>query len=236
MALLLFTFNAFEKQKTHLAALFIVLTVFIKIFGAVAFILFLLYPNKLKFILWSALWALLLLVLPLVVVSPEQLIFQYQSWWNMLQNDHSVSVGFSVIGWLKTWFNIEANKLSVVLIGATLLMLPLLKTKLYNNELFRKLMLASVMIWVIIFNHKAESATFIIAVTGIAVWWFSIERNKFLLALVVLAFVFTCLSPTDLFPRSWRNDFVTPYVLKAVPCILIWCVMQFQLLTTKLKV
>ncbi len=229
-ALLLFTFNAFEKQKTHWAALFIVLTVFIKIFGAVAFMLFLLYPNKLKFILWGAVWTIILLLLPLIVVSPEQLIFLYKSWWNMLQNDHSASVGFSVIGWLKTWFNYDADKLLVVLIGATLLMLPLIRTKMYDNILFRKLILASVMIWVIIFNHKAESATFIIAVTGIAVWWFSIKRNKFLLALVVLAFIFTCLSPTDLFPRSLRNDFVTPYVLKAVPCIFIWCVMQWQLL------
>jgi hypothetical protein len=50
----------------------------------------------------------------------------------------------------------------------------------------------------------------------------------------VLAFVFTTLSPTDLFPPFIRNEFFWPYVVKAVPCILIWGKVIYDLLFTEL--
>lgn len=233
-ALLLFTFNAFEDKKPHLAALFIVITAFIKIFGVVAFTLLLLYPGKLKFIRWSIIWFVLLLMAPLIVIPPQQLIYLYKSWWHMLQNDHSVSYGLSVMGWLKSWLGVDPPKLFIVLSGAVLLLLPLIKTSQYQNIIFRKAMLASIMIWVIIFNHKAESSTFIIAVTGAAVWWFGIKPNGILLILVVLLFIFTCLSPTDFFPRVIRKEWVEPYVLKAVPCIILWFTIIAQMIGNKL--
>lgn len=234
-ALLILAFNAFENKKTQWASLFIVLTAFIKIFGVVAFVLFLLYPNKIRFILYSILWTLVLLVLPMLVVSPDQLLFLYKSWWNMLQNDHSVSYGLSVMGWLKSWFYIDPPKIAVVAAGALILLLPLIKTSSYQLPVFRKLLLASVLLWVIIFNHKAESSTFIIAMSGVALWWFSVKSNTLFLSLVVFAFVFTSLSPTDIFPRPLRLEWVEPYVLKAVPCIFIWFVIQWQMLSGKLE-
>ena len=51
--------------------------------------------------------------------------------------------------------------------------------------------------------------------------------------ILLLAFVFTILSPTDLFPKSVRVNFVVPYVLKAVPCILIWVKIIFDLVFYK---
>ena len=148
----------------------------------------------------------------------------------MLQNDHSVSYGLSVMGWLKTWFGLEPDKFLVVAIGGLLLMMPLIQLKSYSNSLFRILYLSSILIWVIIFNHKAESSTFVIAVCGIALWFFSQQNSKFQTALVLFAFLFTCLSPTDLFPRILRTSLVEPYVLKAVPCIFIWMMIQYQLI------
>ena len=152
----------------------------------------------------------------------------------MLQNDHSISYGLSVMGWLKSWFGADPPKLFIVIAGAALLMLPLIKINQYGRIIFRKAMLASIMIWVIIFNHKAESSTFIIAVAGAAIWWFSIKPSKVLLALVVLLFIFTCLSPTDLFPRVIRKEWVEPYVLKVVPCIVLWFVIIAQMMGNKL--
>lgn len=234
-ALLILAFNAFENKHVHWAALFIVLTAFIKIFGVVAFMLFLVYPDKLRFIGYSLLWTVLALLLPLMAVSPEQLLFLYKSWWNMLQNDHSVSYGLSVMGWLKSWFHADMPKLLVVAAGVLILVLPLLKLNSYQLPVFRKLLLASILLWVIIFNHKAESSTFIIAMSGVAIWWFSVKSNSIFLTLVVFAFVFTSLSPTDIFPRPLRLEWVEPYVLKAVPCIFIWFVIQWQLLSGKLE-
>lgn len=52
-SLFLFAFVSFEKKNTLLAALFIVLSVYIKVFGILGASLFLIYPERLKFILYS---------------------------------------------------------------------------------------------------------------------------------------------------------------------------------------
>lgn len=230
--LIILAFTSLEKKKIALASLFIVLTVFIKIFGLVAFALFMFYPNKLRAVAYTVGWTLLLAVLPLLVVSVPQLSFQYQSWLHLLQNDHSASVGLSVAGWLSSWFYIDAKN-GIVLIGAAVFCLPFLKLTYYNDVNFKLLFLSSVLLWIVIFNHKAESATFVIAVTGIAVWFFSRKITLLNSVLLATAFLLTVLSPTDLFPKSIRENYVVPYVLKAVPCILIWFKVIYDLLFYK---
>jgi hypothetical protein len=83
---------------------------------------------------------------------------------------------------------------------------------------------------VVIFNPMAESPTFIIAICGVGIWYFTQQRNPLFLALLIVVFVFTCVSPTDIFPRSIRNALVRPYALKGVPCILTWLIIQYQLI------
>ncbi len=230
--LIILAFTSLERKKIVLASLFIVLTVFIKIFGLVAFALFMFYPNKLRAAVYTIGWTVLLAAFPLLVISVSQLSFLYQSWLHLLQNDHSASVGFSVAGWLYTWFHIDAKN-ATVLIGALVFCLPFLKWKYYNDVQFKLFFLSSILLWIVIFNHKAESATFIIAVTGIAIWFFSQKRTLLNTILFATAFIFTILSPTDLFPKSIRENFVIPYVLKAVPCILIWFKIMYNLLFFK---
>ncbi|MCF2506891.1 DUF2029 domain-containing protein [Dyadobacter sp. CY107] len=233
--LLLFTFGFLEREKYWLASFCLVSTIFIKLFGIVGLALFLLYPNKFKLTYTTAFWVVLFTLLPLLVVDMEQFIFLYKSWANLLANDHSISDGLSVIGWLKTWFGLNVNKTYVSVAGAILFCIPLLRIKQYINFVFRMLLLASIMIWVVIFNHRAESPTFIIAITGVALWYYGQKQKPENYALLVLAFVFTTLSPTDLFPRFIRNEWMKPYVVKAVPCILIWGKITYDLLFAKLS-
>lgn len=233
--LILLAFNKLEGGYVRWSSLFITLTVFIKLFGLVAFALFLLYKQKPKFILWSITWTLLLLVLPIVVSGYDGLAAQYQSWWKMLKQDHSASVGLSVMGWLQTWFGYNGSKTLITLAGVVLFCLPLIKVQQYGDYTFRLLLTASVLLWVIIFNHKAESPTFVIAIAGAALWYFMQPKNTAALVLIVLAFVFTSLSPTDLFPPPVRKQFIEPYVLKAVPCIFIWGVLIYQMMFKKYK-
>lgn len=230
--LLIFALIFLERNQVSLAALFIVLTVFIKLFGLVAFALFLLYPNKAKAAAYTIGWTLLLAALPLAFVPFDYLVFLYKSWLNLLQTDHGISTGISVAGWLSTWFGVEA-KTGVVLLGVLLFCLPLLNYKAFKEWNYKLLFLSSILIWVIIFNHRAESATYVIAVSGVAIWFFSQRQKPENVVLVLLAFVFTVLSPTDLFPKYIRVNYVVPYVLKAVPCILIWAKIIFELLLIK---
>jgi hypothetical protein len=227
--LLIFAFVFLEKKQPLIAALFVVLTVFIKLFGLVAFALFLFYPSKLKSILYLLFWTFVFAALPLLFISPEQLVFLYKSWLNLLKEDHGISTGLSVAGWLSTWFGIQA-KTEVVVAGVLLFCLPMLRFSNYSAYHFRLFYLCSVLIWVIIFNHRAESATFVIAVSGIAIWFFSQKQTPLNFVLLLLTLLFTVLSPTDLFPKYIRETYVVPYVLKAIPCILIWLKISFDLL------
>ncbi len=228
-ALMIFTFTAFENRNLLFAAFCIVLSTYIKLFGIVAIIMFLFYPGRIRFILYTVMWSAILFFLPLLTISFEQLIFLYKSWFALLANDQSISWGFSVMGILKSWFGIETNKLYIQLIGAIILCLPMLNIKSWSKPIFRILYLASIMIWVIIFNHKAESPTFIIALCGMAIWFVSEDIKPFSLILIIFALMLTSLSPTDIFPKYIRVNYVIPYSLKALPALLIWIVIQYKL-------
>lgn len=232
-ALFLFAFHFFETEKPHWAALMLMLSVFIKLFGLILFPLFLLYKRKDRFIFWSAIWFVLLLLLPVIVVNREQLVDLYLSWWNMLQHDHSVSFGLSVMGWLKTWFYLEPAKIWVVGFGLLLLLLSIVSNIKKHSSTQRALLFASCCIWVIIFNHKAESSTFNIAMVGVAIYYLTAPSSKLKHFLLVFCLLFTSLSPTDLFPPYVRVHIVTPYVLKAVPCIFIWFHINYLLFASK---
>jgi hypothetical protein len=85
----------------------------------------------------------------------------------------------------------------------------------------------------VIFNHKAESPTFVIAFSGVLIWAFSQKLNSFQKILFIVCFVLCSLSPTDLFPLYLKQHFVIPFVLKAVPVIAIFVLIIHQLLMMK---
>jgi hypothetical protein len=232
--LLILAWHFLEKDKPFWAALMIVITVYIKIFGLVGFALFLLYPSRWKAAAAAIFWTVVIGLMPLLVVTPAQLQFQYQSWGRLLTADHDISVGVSLYGWWHTWFGFNMNKQVFVLIGAVLFCLPLLRFGAWQQPLFRLHMLASVLIWVVIFNHKGESPTYIIAMAGVAIWYFTQPQKGINLALLLLALVCTSFSSTDLiFPYKLARTYVEPYAVKAVFCSLIWFKLIYDLCTMK---
>ncbi len=151
----------------------------------------------------------------------------------MLSNDHSISYGYSVMGLLNVVTDIGSYRNIIVIVGAIILLIPMIKIREYNNYLFKYLTLASILIWVVIFNHKAESPTFIIAITGVALWFVKSKMNIINIVLFIAAIVLTSLSPTDLFPASIRDEFIIPYSLKVLPCILIWIKIIYDVMVIK---
>ena len=113
-----------------------------------------------------------------------------------------------------------------------LTLLPLLKKDCYDDERFKLFYLAQVLIGVVIFSTSAESPTYVIAVTGFAIWYaaFGEGRPVWMKGMLLLLFLLTILSSTDLFPPYIRNVWIKPYALKALPCVLAWLVITFQLL------
>jgi len=185
-------------------------------------------------ILYTLACAIFFLFLPLVVIDFGQLIKLYQSWFHLLVADQPPTLfGYSVFGWLESWFHMHIQNIVILTVGALLFLLPFTRLKMYASFDFRLHALSSILIWVVIFNHMAESPTFIIAMAGVAIWFFTSKPTFLNIILFVMAIILTSLSSSDIFPRGIRNDFIQPYVLKAFPCILIWIKIVIDMMNAK---
>lgn len=233
VGLMLAGFAARERNRNALSALSVVAAALVKPFGGIALLTCLARPGRGRFLAWVSAWGIVLCLVPLAVVPAEHLAFLYRSWFDLLQNDHATKAGLSVMAWLEAWFGLAAPKDVVIAAGGLLLVLPLARLSLAGDSTARILLTASVLIWVVIFNHMAESPTYVIAVVGVALWYFSQPPSPLNTSLLVATFLLTCLAATDLCPRDVRTRLVAPYVLKAVPCIFVWLKLQYELLTRR---
>lgn len=217
-----------ERRNYFLSTFCIVFSFYIKIYGALAFIFYLFYPGKGKLAGWSVFWMLLFALLPLLVVNGHQLLFLYRSWLDLLLNDRSASIGLSVMGLLESWWHLSSVKSIVTGIGILLFLAPLVRWRLFGDLHFRFLYLASALIWMVIFNHKAESPTYIIVMAGIGIWYFSQRPGPLNRVLLILAFLLITMSVSDLVPAPVRNGFIRPYGIKAVMAIVIWARIVYE--------
>ncbi len=220
-----------KKKVVYAVLLGPVITAFIKLFGAAFGLMGILYTFRFRYIMWGVIITILLTLLPLPITGVSGLIFQYKSYLALLGADHAASLGLSVMGWLTSWFNLSISKIGVLGVGVILLLLPLIKVKNYDQAHFRLLFMTYIMIWMVIFNHRAESPTYIIAVVAALIAILATEIMQwFHYLIIIILMVFTSLIMSDLFPNSWKDTFFIPYVIKAVPCIGIWIWNGYMLL------
>ncbi|MEJ7914214.1 MAG: glycosyltransferase family 87 protein, partial [Chitinophagaceae bacterium] len=244
-AWIIMTFVFVAARRPQLAPLFALLGFFVKIYGLVALVFGAFSKDKWKLLFFLLLWTLILFALPMVLSSPDYIVDAYQDWTKALirkngQNAELQPAGnmqnISVIGMITRVFHLPLLPLWTVLLPAAFLMLaPLLRWKLYHDTLFQLYYLAAVLLSIVLFSTGSESPTFIIAVTGAAIF-FVVQPapwRGWTLFLLCFMLLLTCLSPTDIFPRSLRKSIIQPYALKALPCLLIWATIIYSLLTKK---
>ncbi|MBS1491285.1 MAG: DUF2029 domain-containing protein [Bacteroidetes bacterium] len=225
--LIIGAFALTENKKYVWSCLCIALTAYIKLFGFFAFALGMLYPQRWKMAVFSVGILFVLGLLPLLVTTPSLLTEHYQSWWLALQSDY-VPNPLSLVGGLKAWLGITVSKNAILFSGLMCFAIPFMRTKLFSSFRYRLMTLSSILVWMIVFNHKAESPTFIIAMAGIALWVVSsalTTANKMMLA--VAALTFTSLSTTDLFP-NFIQDYFDTFSVKALAPVLIYGVMLYE--------
>jgi hypothetical protein len=70
---------------------------------------------------------------------------------------------------------------------------------------------------------------------GVGIWYVIQPKpvSKFKVFLLIFALILTSLSPTDLIPTYLKVNYIRPYALKALPCVIIWFVIVYEILTTK---
>ncbi len=229
-ALIMLVFIFQEKGKTTWSSLFYVFGFFFKIYVLTAGVFFICYKKRGSFIVKSIGWILLFFCFPLMIVSFDQLLFLYQSWIHRLQLQ-SLRESLSLIGVIGLFDSIDIDQGWIMLAGTITMLLVLFKKQVYNNADFRLLYLGGILLFTVVFNPGVESPSYIIGVTGAAIWYIGKDRLKWHQWLMVLLFVFTCLSPTEIFPKPIRDQFLKPYLIKAIPCILVWAACMYELFT-----
>jgi hypothetical protein len=236
-AVLLLTFADVEEGRDFRAPLWILIGAFVKIYslGGLVFLLF--ARNRRAFLAGCVAWSVLLLVAPMVISSPEYVLESYRGWFEVLVTKNSANVtlftsqDISIPGLVRRvtgqllpgpWF---------MLAGLALVLAPLVRLGQFRHRSFRLLVLASILMFIVLFSSGSESATYVICATGAGLWLTQQEepfrpRNALLLALIVLA----GLAPTDLLSATVRK-YTNSYALKVIPYAVTWLLLCWELLT-----
>ena len=185
-ALILIAFDALERDRALPACLAIAVGTAIKLFPIAALSLAIFYPLRRRGAAAFALCAIGLFVLPLAVTSPAMLYAQY-GWWLDVETSNALLRGASVMRALHDAFRVTWPNWPVQLAGVMVLLAPLLRRSSWSDQHFRRTYLSSLLVFVVIFNHQAERPSFIIAATGVALWFIWSPRDHLRLALVLFS-------------------------------------------------
>ncbi len=224
------------------AALLISGGALVKLYGILALLFTPFDGRHLRMTLMMLSATVLLACLPMLYSDPEFILRSYHDWFLRLVGKNSENIrtnltdgmqDLSLMGMIRRisgWASMP--NLLVMLPGALLMLAPLLRRDMYSVMSFRLTYLAQVLMGIVLFSTSSESPTYVIAVTGFALWY-SLEGSpsRPMVALLVLMFVLTMLPATDLFPKQIKKEWVNRYALKALPSAIAWMVVTYRLLT-----
>lgn len=240
-ALILLSFTMIEHKKDFWAAFFICFGVFVKLLGIVGLAFFFFSHNKKKFILSLCFWSVIMFVLPMLLSSPEYIFGQYASWYeallskNITNSDSRLTMNnISLIGMVRRiLIDYQYSDLWVIIPGLAVVAAGYFRISQWASDAFRKMVLAQMMLITILFSTGTENSSYVIAYIAIAIWYASVpwQRSRLDLVLLVYAFIFGSLLPTDIFPKSLQTSIIRPYALRALPVALIWMKLSWEMIT-----
>ena len=236
-AIILLTYYCIEKEKDFWAACFIMLGTFVKLYGIVGLAFFFFSKHKIKLVGSLLFWAVVMLVAPMVFFGPDYILGQYQEWYLSLAeknaaNADAMGQNISLLGMVRRISGLTTySDLWLIIPGLLMFGIPYLRFSQYKYVAFRQTLMASVLMFVVLFSTGSESSGYIIPFVGIVIWYTAApwQRTNWDVALMVFAFVLSSLSPSDLFPAYIRKEWVQPYALKALPITLIWLKLCYEM-------
>jgi hypothetical protein len=174
-----------------------------------------------------------LAVLPLLVTDWRTLLDQYRSWRAITALEtlvHAVGLNGGLMQAVRVWGGVSWPNWPIQLAGTALFVLPVvLGRACWDDAEFRLGMLCSILLYVVLFNHRAEAPSYVIAMAGVGIWYASRPRTPVRTALVVFAVLVVSLASTGLVPHAIRRGVVERYAFKTAPILVIWLAMQWEL-------
>ena len=237
-AIIIASYALIEKERDFWAACLIVLGTFVKLYGIVGLAFFFFSRHKGKFVLSLLFWGVVLFVAPMIISSPGYVVSQYHEWFVCLvekngENLASQAQNISALGMVRRMLgNPEYSDLLILSPALVLFALPYLRFKQWRNEGFRMTLLASVLLFTVLFSTGSESSSYIIALSGVCVWYFAApwQRGKADIWLLVFVFLLSSMGSSDLYPRVIKREYIQAYSLKALPCLIVWLKLCWEMM------
>ena len=228
-ALIVLAFGMMERRRVWRAAVAVAVGACVKIFPLAALAFAIPQRRAVRTGLATAAAGAVLVLLPLVVATPAELVAQYASWRNVEAIDvperwfSAMALVHRVTG--TSWPNWPFQ-----LLGTLVLLTPLaVRHARWADARFRLRFLCSLLLYVVLFNHQAERAAYVIAFTGATIWFVAEPRTRWRTVLYGIAALSIPVMST-LVPGAWlRTPAMMTYRL-ALPCLVIWLVIQRDLL------
>jgi hypothetical protein len=234
LGLCLLAMRALSRGRGTVFALLLAVGAAIKVFPLLCALAIMLYPKKLANAAKLAVAGIALVLLPLLVTSSHALVRDYSSWRALLSWDHD-NVGWSVMSMLQKGAGVSASNGALQTACMVALVLPLIPALRFGvDAAFKRTFVASVLVFAVIVNHRAEYATYVIFAGAVAAWWSVANVNVARTMLVVIAFVcvgpfFTRANPdvTGVFAVLGAHRLFHP--LRVLPALACWLWMQRDL-------
>lgn len=228
-ALIVLAFITLERREGWRAALAVGLGACVKIFPLAALTFAIPRRRAVRTGLAAGVVGAGLMVLPLALLSPAALAAQY-GWWRGVEAGDARQRWFSVMELVHRITGAAWPNWPIQLLGTLALVAPLaVRRERWDEARFRLLYLCSVLLYVVLFNHQAERASYLIAFTGATVWFVAEPRTRVRTALYALAALSIPVMST-LVPGAWlRAPEMMTYRL-VLPSLAIWLVIQRELL------
>ena len=239
-ATLLLAFCLIEKEKDFWAAFFIMLGTFVKLYSIVGLAFFLFSRHKGRLISSLLFWAVVMFVAPMPFFHGwDYIVSQYGEWYQSLvtkngDNQFAIAQNISFLGMVRKISGCATySDLWLIVPGLMLFALPYLRFSQYKHAAFRQTILASVLMFIILFSTGSENSGYITPMVGVVIWYVAApwKRSKWDIALMVYVLLCCSFAHSDLFPRPVRDSLIRPYALKALPVMVVWLKLCYEMLT-----
>jgi hypothetical protein len=240
VATILLAFCLIEKEKDFWAAFFIMLGVFVKLYSIVGLAFFFFSKHKGKFVASLLFWAVVMFVAPMPFFHGwDYIVSQYGEWYHSLvtkngDNQFAIAQNISLLGMVRKISGCATySDLWIIVPGLLLFAAPYLRFSQWKHVAFRQTLLASVLMFVILFSTGSENSGYITPMIGVVIWYVAAPWKRSKWDVVLMVYVMLCCSfaHSDLFPRPVRDSLIRPYALKALPVTIVWLKLCWEMLT-----
>lgn len=219
-AVIVYAFVFYERGWLWRGAGSIAIGTAIKIFPLAAITFALARRDRWRAVAVAVVCIIALAALPLLVLSPAALAAQYRSW-GALEKTDAALVGSSAMALIReaglNWPAWPIQLLACVILLAALAY----RIRDWNERSVRLQFLALVLVFCVVFNHRTERQSSVIAITGMVIWLLSRPRTKWRIALFAVIYALVSLSGTYVVPDAIKRV-LAPELRFAIPLTAGW--------------